>query len=292
MPLFQIHHYLDYHYSQVVPLTPHLLRLRPRSDVNQHLLEYSLKILPQPSGNSDLVDLDGNPVQKLWFNTPTDHLSIVIQSLVQTQLTNPFNFLLAGWAVKLPFDYPSSLMWSLQPYLRGTLPNGEFEPRTLQLAQEIAHLTHGNPVNFLTALNQHLNEAIRYEIREHGDPFLPGWTLSQQSGSCRDIAIVFMEACRAMGLASRFVSGYHVGDVEAEIYDLHAWVEVYLPGAGWRGYDPTVGEAVAQNHIPIAAGALPLQAAPLEGSFIGQGVDARLSYKVQIEVLEDHLSAN
>jgi transglutaminase-like putative cysteine protease len=284
--LFEIHHHLDYHYSGVVPLTPHLLRLCPRSDVAQQLLEYDLKIDPLPSGSSELVELDGNAARKLWFTTPTDHLAIAIRSLVRTKLSNPFNFLLAGWAAKLPFDYPSSLLCSLSPYLRGTLPNGEFEPRTLQLAQEIAHLTHGNPVSFLTALNQHLNEAIRYEIRESGDPFLPGWTLSQQSGSCRDIAIVFMEACRAMGLATRFVSGYHVGDVEAEVYDLHAWVEVYLPGAGWRGYDPTVGEAVAQNHIPIASGALPMQAAPLEGSFVGQGVEAKLSYKVQINVLD------
>jgi len=237
------------------------------------------------------VDLDGNSLLSLWFaHTPLDALQIQVQSQVETHCTNPFDFLLERWAVQLPIDYPSSLKSQLAPYLTlgSTTYTASIDPQATQLAQEILHDAGGNTVMFLSDLNQRIRDNCAYIIRDTGLPFPPGITWETQTGSCRDYAVLFMEVCRAVGLATRFVSGYHEGDPDTDDFHLHAWVEVYLPGGGWRGYDPTLGLAVGDRHIALVASPFPAYAAPLTGSLkAGSNAKATMSYQLSIQVKGD-----
>jgi transglutaminase-like putative cysteine protease len=261
---YEIKHTTSYTYNQAVWIKPHLLRLRPRCNSWQTLKSFSLQVEPQPVNVAEFIDLDGNNLIKLWFNQPTEKLNIQICSEVETHQDNPFIYLLENWSVQLPFDYPSSWLSQLQPYLQ---PSGvTFDPVAVNLAREIYQQTHGKTVDFLAALNQHLFKNLQYLIRDTGDPFLPGTTWNLKRGSCRDFTVLFMEVCRVMGIPARFVSGYEEGDVQWQQHYLHGWAEVYLPGAGWRGYDPTHGLVVSSRHIALASSAMAKYAAPVEGT--------------------------
>lgn len=265
---YQISHTTTYTYSQPVILYNHVIRLRPRSDSCQTLEMFSLAIAPTPLQTSQIVDLDGNSITKVWFNQQdvTDTLTVKVISQVATHRTNPFDYLLEPWVMKLPIDYPTSLSAQLQPYLAEP-GNGAIDPVAVQLAQEIWHQVDGNPGYFLSELNQQIYDNCKYLIRDTGEPLPPGITWSKRMGSCRDFTVLFMAVCRAMGLAARFVSGYQEGDLDSNDRHLHAWAEVYLPGAGWRGFDPTHGLAVSDRHIALVATPFPRYAAPIAGSF-------------------------
>lgn len=195
--------------------------------------------------------------------------------------------MLEPWATILPFDYPSSLEKQLQPYLHtySFIPDAS----ALELAQELMMATAGNTLNFLFALNQRIYQDCEYMVRELGEPFPAGVTWRHKKGSCRDYTVLFMEACRAVGIATRYVSGYQEGDSEQLSRDLHAWVEVYLPGAGWRGYDPTLGLVVSDRHIPLAASAIPSYAAVIEGLVTplehGAKVNSNLQTQITVQTL-------
>jgi transglutaminase-like putative cysteine protease len=151
-----------------------------------------------------------------------------------------------------------------------------------RFAETIAREVDGRTLPFLTALCGRIHDTCAYVIREDGDP-LPGEeTLARGAGSCRDLAVLFMDACRARGIAARFVSGYQEGRSPQDRSDMHAWSEVYLPGGGWRGYDPTLGLAVADRHIALASAAVPQLAAPISGSF--RGADVSTSFQAKIEI--------
>jgi transglutaminase-like putative cysteine protease len=202
---------------------------------------------------------------QLWFTEATESLQLHVTTEVETCQENPFNYLLEPWAIELAYDYPHSLKTLLDSYLR---PNVHLDPTAFQLAQEIHYKTEGNTIAFLATLNQLIYENCQYIVRETGEPWFAGVTWNSKQGSCRDFVVLFMEVCRAIGLAARFVSGYQEGDREQEKRDLHAWVEVYLPGAGWRGYDPTLGLAVADRHIAVAASSIPNYTAPISGHVV------------------------
>jgi transglutaminase-like putative cysteine protease len=285
--LYQISHQTTYTYSQTVSLNPHLIRLRPRCNNWQKLHNFSLLVNPQPQSISELIDLDGNDFSKLWFDTPTNQLSLQILAKVETWQTNPFNYLLETWATTLPFDYPSSLLIQLKPYLKPY--SFVLDTVIVELAEAIIQEVNANTVDFLSNLNQRIYENCQYITRETGEPWQAGITWRRKQGSCRDLAILFMEVCRAVGLAARFVSGYQEGNSDQQERDLHAWVEVYLPGAGWRGYDPTHGLAVSDRHIALAASAFPSYAAPISGTVNSQNgtkADSRLEAQIMIKHLE------
>lgn len=236
-------------------------------------------------------DLDGCAIQ-VCFQNSTQQLTVEARSVVETHRLNPYNFLLAPWATQLPIDYASSLATQLQPYLQ---PSGQaFDPTIVQLAQEVYQKVEGNTLLFLSALNQQIYSTFEYVLREEGNPLLPGITWQQQRGSCRDMAVLFMEVCRVVGLATRFVSGYQEGDLEKENHDLHAWVEVYLPGGGWQGYDPTLGLAVADRHVTLVANAFASYTTPVAGSFMpvepayisGGAVQSQLAFGIAVRRTE------
>ena len=177
-------------------------------------------------------------------------------------------------------------MQQLEPYLQSY----SFIPDAcaLELAQDILAATEGNTLDFLFTLNQRIYQECEYLTREAGAAYPAGITWRNKQGSCRDYTVLFMDVCRAMGIPARFVSGYQEGDEEQETRDLHAWVEVYLPGAGWRGYDPTLGLVVGDRHIPLAASTIPAYTAAVDGSVIpvktGQNISSRMEAQISIIV--------
>ncbi|MFB2834305.1 transglutaminase family protein [Floridanema evergladense] len=280
--LYYIVHTTTYNYQQAVTLRPHIIRLIPRSDAEQKIHEFSLETEPKCTGICYNSDLEGNVVSQIWFTEPTEYLKIQVSSQVETFRENPFDYLLEPFALKLPIDYSASLLTQLSPYLQRQYL-GNIDPIATQLAQEILVASSHQTTMFLSKLNQQIYETCQYVIRETGDPLPAGITWQQKSGSCRDFAVLFMEVCRAVGLAARFVSGYQEGDLDQIERDLHAWVEVYLPGAGWRGYDPTLGLAVSDRHIPLVSSAFPSYTAPISGSFSPPGTPFSMTSKISIQ---------
>lgn len=275
---FEIEHRLQYRYSRPVFIEPMTLRLRPLCDVRQTLLEFSCRIEDHPVGTSSFVDLDGNVVTQAWFCDLHPVLSIQTRSIVKTHVDNPFNFLLGDSGVRtLPVAYSPELTAVLGAY-RG----GARDRAVGTLADEIQAKVESRTLDFLFELSVAINQRIEYIERAEGPPWEAGYTLSEGRGSCRDSAVLFIEACRHVGLAARFVSGYKQELEDGHIGALHAWAEVYLPGAGWRGYDPSLGIAVADRHIVLASGADPLFAAPTTGRFRGTGVTSELISEVTV----------
>jgi transglutaminase-like putative cysteine protease len=283
---YQITHHITYTYDRPVLLAPHSIRMQPRSDVTQTLHQFSLSIAPEPKRWVENLDLDGNAVTRVWFSDQTvTSLTIEATSTVETRRTNPFDYLLEPWAVRLPVDYPVSLLDRLQPYLAGQFSRltGGVDPAAVQLAQEVWEATSGNVVPFLSELTDRIYKQCGYQLRENGDALPAGITWTQKSGSCRDYAVLLIEVCRAVGLAARFVSGYQEGDVDSDDRHLHAWAEVYLPGAGWRGYDPTQGLATADAHIALVACPTYHQTAPVSGTLKqAAGVSSQMRYNLKI----------
>ena len=282
---YEITHDTLYTYDRLVQLAPHTLRLRPRSDAIQTLSTFELTIEPTPAKVVESIDLDGNSLTNIWFDDrETSSLKISARSQVITHRNNPFDFLLETWANQLPIDYPMSLDRQLYPYLQSHL----VDPIAYQLAQEIWMEANGNTINFLSILNQRIYQQCSYSIREDGEPFPPSITWQQKAGSCRDFSVLFMAVCQSIGLAARFVSGYEQGDPAQHENYLHAWVEVYLPGAGWRGYDPTHGLAVSDTHIALVASPFSQKTTPISGMIRpSPGVVSKMVYQLKIETSDD-----
>lgn len=275
--IYHIKHATRFRYSRPVFCEPMTLRLRPREDAAQRLLRYNVWIDPAPAGMCDVVDVDGTAATQIWFNGLTSALSVVVSGTVETLRTNAFDYVLDQQFVRLPFAYPDYVKAALQPYLESSV-----HPEVAELARATAESCGERTTNFLTSLTRRLQESIERIVRPEGPPLPAEETLRTGQGSCRDIAVLFNDACRAVGLASRFVSGYH----ECESIDgrrhLHAWSEVYLPGAGWRGFDPAEGLAVADRHVALASGALPLLTSPTYGTFRGTGAESTLEAQIVI----------
>ncbi|MEL6397531.1 MAG: transglutaminase family protein [Cyanobacteria bacterium J06626_4] len=280
---YHLTHQTLYRYHQPVQLGAHTIRLRPRSDGHQQLRHFAISIEPQPTQISDVLDLEGNACMRLWFpDVPTTALKIRTEAQVETFCTNPFNYLSEPWAISAPIDYPSSVAAHLRPYLQ-PVPGMVMSPAVVEFAQGLLHEVAGQVGLFLSRLTQVIYEDFQYVNRPVGEPQLPGVTLSQKVGSCRDFAVLFMAACQAVGLAARFVSGYQEGDESQDGRELHAWPEVYIPGGGWRGFDPTHGLAVSDRHIPLVASAQPANAAPVSGQLKpGFAGASTLEYEIRI----------
>jgi transglutaminase-like putative cysteine protease len=263
--LLHVRHESEYNYDIPVALGPQTLYLYPRTYPYQQMLDYSLIIDPKPSRIVRNIDVEGNVQQLAYFNHPTKRLMVTAEIKLQSEEFNSFDFVLFPFETqRVPFRYPKYEQDLLQPYLERVGVTHRIEDWAKQIAAKAGWQTTG----FLIALNQTIRE-FTYEIRELGSPFPPEQTLTLRKGSCRDYTTLFMAACRSLGIAARFVSGYLFGNPQQE-HQLHAWVEVYLPGAGWRGFDPTEGSVVVNRHIFLTSTAKPELAAPISGTFIGR----------------------
>ena len=275
--ILRVQHITSYKYSLPVFLEPHIIRLNPRPDPAQKQLFSSLRIYPEPVCHVQVLDCCGNLITHVWFDKLTQDSQIVSEFEVETLRVNPFDFLWLEGSDKLGFEYSEKKC--LEPYLQ----NKDSPGPQLDITQYILKKSKGATLYFLTALTQEIFELIESVIREDGATYTPEETLRLGKGACRDVAMLFCSCCREVGLAARFVSGYQAGDPDTKERHLHAWAEVYLPGAGWRGFDPTLGLAVADEHVTIAAAVDPEGAAAISGSFRKTGATAQMSTVLEIQ---------
>lgn len=278
--LFEVTHTTRYHYSRPVFLEPHTLRFHPRSDGQQRVNRFELSVNPRPEVMTECLDCEGNIVTEVWFSSLTEAFEFTAKFAVETLRRDPFDYLLSPIAEKLPIEYPSEDAPSLVPYLEGAGVDGT----VAEFARSVAQQTNGQTVPFLFLLTKQIHDVCRTVIREEGDPLTAAVTLTAGQGSCRDLTVLFMDACRTQGIASRFVSGYQEGVSGLSERDLHAWVEVYLPGGGWRSYDPTLGLAVSDRHIAVAASRTSHGAAPVTGSFRGTEATTQMTSHIELTV--------
>ncbi len=268
MQRYKILHRTYYNFSGSVKLGPHYLRLRPREDYGLGIESSTLKITP-PATLLWHRDVEGNSVATATFELPTNQLVVESEIIIQQYNEVPLDFLVADYAVSYPFTYQSDDQTMLSPYM--AFPEGRVKKL---LAEWIAVLWQPDEriqtYTLLHRLCTHIHQTLSYRLREAPGVQTAGQTLSNGTGSCRDFAVLFMETARCLGLASRFVSGYiHAPPSTATLGATHAWAEVYLPGAGWKGFDPTIGEIVGTDHIAVAVARLPESVPPISGSFVG-----------------------
>ncbi len=277
-------HSIKYSYSKPVFLEPQTLRLRPRCDSWQNLLAFTLRVDPQPTGLAECIDLDGTSSSLIWFDGLHEALAIDTSFNVDTQHTNPFDYVLNPDAQVLPINYRHEFADTLAPYLSGIDASADVK----DLAEKIGRETSWETTSFLWTLTRTLMATKSPIVRLEGEPQPPLVTLSQGQGACRDYTVLFLEVCRIVGLAGRFVSGYFGGEPANEERQLHAWAEEYLPNSGWGSYDPMYGLAIAGKHIPVAAGATPSLAALTTGTFRGTGASSTMTTDIHMSVKESN----
>jgi transglutaminase-like putative cysteine protease len=279
--LFHIRHALRYAYERPVFLEPTTLRLTPRSDPAQRLLHHHLKVSPEPGGTSRALEPDGTEAVVLWFEALQESLTIEVDMVVRTLRDNPFDWIITHpAALRLPAAYPPGEALSLAPSRQGVVPIAE---PVRQWAAELAAAVEGSATDFLMHLADTIHHGFHHIGRPDGEPMSAADTLLSRTGACRDTAMLYVQACRSLGLAARFVSGYSMHHPEeVSEHELHAWAEVYLPGGGWRGYDPSLGLAVADGHVALAAAPDHHLAAPVSGRYRGTGVGSSMRYAVEV----------
>jgi transglutaminase-like putative cysteine protease len=275
-------HSTVYRYDFPVYLEPHIFRLRPRTNSAQRLLAFDLRITPTPAGTTECLDQDGALALNAWFSTPTRELRVLSEFTVDMLRQNPFDYVLANESLNLPLWYLEPVCTALTAY-RNDAQVAEF---VKQFANWIAAGAHWNTLSFLTALSRQIFQTCRQVTRPYGPPWPSDRTLSAREGSCRDLAVLFCDACRVMGIAARFVSGYECASASAQDPYMHAWSEVYLPGIGWRGYDPSRGLAVSNGHVAVAAGFDHDLASPVAGWYSG-GSGSHMEATLSLQVYPD-----
>ncbi|HQS65578.1 MAG TPA: transglutaminase family protein [Sulfuricurvum sp.] len=268
MQRYKIIHRTYYNYSSSVILEPHTLLLRPREDHELRIESFGLKTTPSSTLNWHR-DVEGNSVAIASFTAPTTQLLIESEVIIQQFNEDPLDFIVEDYAIDYPFVYQGDDPILLFPYL--TLPDAK---TTNVVNTWISNFWQQNEniqtYTLLQRIAKHINMTLSYRVREEPGVQTALETLSLGTGSCRDFALLFMEAMKCLGLASRFVSGYlHAPLMVQEVGSTHAWAEVYLPGAGWKGFDPTIGDIVGSDHIAVAVSRLAQCVPPIAGAYTG-----------------------
>ncbi|MCP9931846.1 transglutaminase family protein [Cyanobium sp. AMD-g] len=277
---FRIHHRLSYRYDRPVFLEPMTLRLTPRQDGSQRILEHHLQLVDPAAGLTRVLEPDGTDAMVAWFQQEQDQLTIEVDMLLETLRSNPYDWIVTHReAQHLPVDYPEAEACSL-----AGCRHGQIDPAVRAWAQAIADKVEGSATAFLGALADEIHHGFHHVGRLEGEPTSAAETLATLTGACRDTAVLYIAACRSQGLAARFVSGYSMHHPpEVSEHELHAWAEVYLPGGGWRGFDPSLGLAVADGHVVLAAAPDHHLAAPVSGRYRGTGVGSSLAYLIRLQ---------
>lgn len=267
-------HKTKYKFDRNVALSPHVFRLRPAAHSRTAIEAYSFKIFPENHFINWQQDPFGNFQARVVFHDKIDELSVEVEVIARLNVINPFDFFVEEYAEEFPFKYDDLLRSELMPYLE---PN-ESGPFLMDFVEKNKVTKPLRIVDFLVAINSKLAQEINYNIRMEVGVQTCEETLGQKNGSCRDSAWLLVQILRHMGLAARFVSGYLVqltADIKSldgpsgpteDFTDLHAWTEVYVPGAGWIGLDPTSGLFAGEGHIPLCCTPHYASAAPVTGA--------------------------
>ncbi|MBI5329395.1 MAG: transglutaminase family protein [Betaproteobacteria bacterium] len=267
-----LRHTTHYRFDKPVNLGPHVIRLRPAAHSRTPILAYSLRVMPEQHFLNGQQDPYGNFLARFVFPEKTRELSVEVEVIADMTVINPFDFFVEEAAQTWPFDYSPALKRQLSPYLEAEAAGPLLQTLLDGVAREPV-----NTVDFLVALNMDLQRRIGYAIRMEPGVQSCEETLERALGSCRDSAWLLVQVLRHLGLAARFVSGYLVqltadekaldgpSGPEKDFTDLHAWAEVYVPGAGWIGLDPTSGLFAGEGHIPLACTPDTGSAAPIDG---------------------------
>lgn len=286
-----LHHKTVYKYDRLVSLGPQVVRLRPAPHARTPIDAYSLKIEPENHFINWQQDPHGNFLARLVFSEKTDRFSVSVDVIADMTVVNPFDFFLEDDATEFPFVYCDELKQDLKPFLEPVSTSA-----ALREYRKTIDVSRRRTISFLIDINQKLQQDISYLIRLEPGVQSPEETLKKRSGSCRDSAWLLVHLLRSFGLASRFVSGYLIqltADLKPlegpegptkDFTDLHAWTEVFLPGAGWVGLDPTSGLLTGEGHIPLAATPTPQTAAPISG-----GVEeSEVEFEFEMQVTRIH----
>ncbi len=288
-----INHRTSYKFDRPVNMSPHTVRLRPAPHSRTPIASYSLKIKPQEHFINWQQDAFGNYLARLVFPKKCTEFEVDVEVIAEMTVINPFDFFLEEYAENYPFTYPEQLKKELQPYLE-VIEQG---PLFAELLESVDR-SKATVNDFLVAVNQLVESKVEYLVRLEPGVQTPEETLELKKGSCRDSAWLLAQLFRRLGLASRFASGYLVqlkadeksldgpSGTEEDFTDLHAWCEVYLPGAGWVGLDPTSGLFASEGHIPLACTPHPVSAAPIAGATDKCEVEFEFSNTVT-RILED-----
>jgi uncharacterized protein (DUF2126 family)/transglutaminase-like putative cysteine protease len=282
-----LHHRTRYQYDRPVALSPHIVRLRPAPHCRTPVLSYSMRVQPEEKFVNWQQDPHSNFLARLVFPEKARCLQVDVDLIAEMIVINPFDFFLEAYADRAPFTYEPWLLKEIAPFR-------EALPPTPRLAAYLASLDRSEcaTVDMLVRLNQRVHHDVRYLIRMEPGVQSPEETLTLGSGSCRDSAWLLVQVLRHLGFAARFVSGYLIqltADVksldgpsgpEQDFTDLHAWTEVYLPGAGWVGLDPTSGLFAGEGHLPLACTPEPSGAAPITGAVEQAEVDFHFEMRV------------
>ncbi len=291
-----LHHRTSYTYDRLVNLGPQVIRLRPAPHCRTPVRSYSLKVEPSQQFCNWQQDPHGNYLARYVFPQPTRKFTIDVDLIADLTVVNPFDFFVESYAETFPFEYESWLARELKPFLE-TEPTG---PRFHAFLAELDR-SECRTIDFLVNLNQRLSQEVKYLIRMEPGVQTPEETLALSSGSCRDSAWLLVQIFRHLGLAARFVSGYLIqlapdlksldgpSGTDRDFTDLHAWCEVYLPGAGWIGLDATSGLLCGEGHLPVACTPDPVSAAPITGSLAtGTEDKAEVEFEFSMSVSRIH----
>ena len=279
--LIEIKHLTQYAFSGDVFFEPHYFRFRPKDTAHARVKEFKLSIEPEPSGLAEQIDIENNHHQFCWFEDSHSRMNILAHSVVEVTEFNPFNFIIQpSEYLHIPFEYDKRTKQLLIPSLETELPSESMKEFVLEILQK----SNNQSISFLTQLTKEVHTAFNLITRESGKPHQPASTFKLKQGSCRDLAWMQIHMLRQLGIASRFVSGYYYIDMDRPAYELHAWVEAYLPGSGWIGLDPSHGMLTDCYHIPVASSAFHENTMPVSGTVRGSA-ESTLMNELEISIL-------
>ena len=276
---FKIIHQTEYVFDSEVFLDPHYLRFKPEQTPYVTIEDFSMSVVPKPIGLKSIQDEENNTGGFFWFDGMTKKLTIKAESILETTPFNPFDFILYPQHFnELPFEY----FEPRKKLLYASLQKKPISEALLDYGNSLLKSSNFNTVTYITTLTKHIHEDFTVVYRHLGAPLSPNRTFKLKKGSCRDLTWMQINLLRKQGIAARFVSGYFYFDMEKPQFELHAWVEVFLPGAGWVGLDPSHGILTCNTHFPIASSANPENTMPVSGGIRGSA-KSKLITQLSIE---------